>query len=257
MTMPNELGSEESRRRWDAYAPKWAERFGEYGDRNREAVITPALLKMIGDVSGMQVLDAGCGEGYLSRLLAKIGAKVSAFDYADEMVRIAIERTDASLGIDYWVDNAETIPNVPDSSFDLVVSNMVLVDLEKYEDAICEAFRVLRPGGRFLLTNVHPCFMTPDSGWEFDEDGNRLHWNVDHYFDEGPQEERIFLALEDVLIQYHRTLGSYVKPIIAAGFALTDIVEPTPTAEAIRDEPRWKHDLRITHFIMFDCMKPR
>jgi 2-polyprenyl-3-methyl-5-hydroxy-6-metoxy-1,4-benzoquinol methylase len=47
------------------------------------------FLEVVGDVSGLTVLDAGCGEGYLSRLLAQCGAQATAIDIAPKLVEIA------------------------------------------------------------------------------------------------------------------------------------------------------------------------
>ncbi len=253
--MAVQLDSEESRRRWDGFAQTWSDRTGELGDPMREAVLTPAMLRVIGDVAGKRVLDAGCGEGYLSRLLAKRGASVVAFDYAASMIRIARERTDSGLDITYSEGNAERLDWIADDEFDLIVSNFVLVDLADYVSAIREAFRVLRTDGRFVLSVPHPCFLTPDCGWERDADGRKLHWNVDRYSEEGPRETKLIRSNDSVLIQFHRRLSTYTNTLLRTGFTLEQLVEGKPTEEAIAKNPDWKNDLRMTEVLVFDCRK--
>lgn len=82
-------------------------------------------------VRNKKVLDAGCGEGYLSRMLARSEATVTAVDYSSRMIEIAKGRT----------------PN-------------------DYEKAFQEMYRLLVDGGCFIFSVLHPCFVTPESGWE-------------------------------------------------------------------------------------------
>ena len=247
--------TEESIRRWDAFAEKFVEGFTDQGDRHREVLLNPAIFELIGDVRGERVLDAGCGEGYLSRLLAGRGAKVTAVDYSREMLRIARERTGNDFGIEYRHANCEDLSCFAEESFDVVVSNMVLIDLDDYEAAIREAHRLLVPGGRFILAIVHPCFGTPGARWERNEGGEKLFWKVDRYFSEGAFEEQVLVRHEDKLLQFHRTLTSYVRALIGAGFAIEDLLEPKPSAEMLRKYPAFGDDLRMCHFLVFKARK--
>ncbi len=74
---------------WSEKAPDWDRQIGDDGDRNRRFLVHPVLWQMLGDVKGQRVLDAGCGTGYLSVLLAKAGASVTAVDYAPGMLAAA------------------------------------------------------------------------------------------------------------------------------------------------------------------------
>ena len=254
--MANRLDSEESIRRWDEYAADFTCDFTEQGDINREVLLNPALFELLGPVEGKRVLDDGCGEGYLSRLLAKRGASVVGIDYSREMLRLARERTPDDMGIEYHYANAEKLDLFDDGSFDAVVSNLVLIDLERYEDAIAEAYRVLVPDGLFVLAISHPCFGAPNNcGWVRDESGERLFWKVDRYFYEGPYEERIRPKFPNTLIQFHRTLTSYVRALLGAGFAIEDLLEAKPSAEIVARHPEFVNDLRMCHFILFKLRK--
>ncbi|OMI26204.1 hypothetical protein BTA31_15420 [Bacillus haynesii] len=78
----------------------------ELGDIHKEVFLNPAIFSLIDMVKNQRVLDAGCGEGYFSRLLAKAGASVTAVDYSPRMIDIAKERTD-DLPIEYRHGNCE------------------------------------------------------------------------------------------------------------------------------------------------------
>jgi 2-polyprenyl-3-methyl-5-hydroxy-6-metoxy-1,4-benzoquinol methylase len=56
---------------------QFIEEFGDQGDLTRQYLLNPALFALLGDVGGLSILDAGCGQGYLARLLAKQGASLT------------------------------------------------------------------------------------------------------------------------------------------------------------------------------------
>ncbi|MDY8022173.1 class I SAM-dependent methyltransferase [Paenibacillus polymyxa] len=247
----NKWDTEEAIRRWDMHAENFTAKYTEEGDRSREVLLNPALQACMGTLGGKKVLDAGCGEGYLSRKMARGGALVEAVDYSTEMLRLAKERTPSALGITYHHGNLEKLEMFEDQSFDLIVSNMVIQDLAHYEQAIAEMRRLLVPGGRFIFSILHPCFQTPQSGWVKDETGKKLYWKVNQYFNEGPLEQAIPYDQEEKFLYFHRTLGSYVQTIIEADLLLEGMIEPKPSAEMLEKYPHFHEDLNVTHFLIF------
>ena len=65
--MKNKVGTEDAIKRWDQNAEIITENYNENGDLHREVLLNPALFRLVGDVDQKVILDAGCGEGYLSR----------------------------------------------------------------------------------------------------------------------------------------------------------------------------------------------
>src|SRR3712207_2038456 len=116
---------EETREFWDGAADGWQLQVGEEGDANRLLNSDPVLWRFAGDVGGLDVLDAGCGTGYLSRKLRDAGARVTGVDFSAKMIEIARAR---NPGVDFRVDSASELATVGDAAFDLVVSNYVLMD---------------------------------------------------------------------------------------------------------------------------------
>ncbi|MEH7121882.1 class I SAM-dependent methyltransferase [Bacillus sp. JJ1773] len=247
------IGTEEAIKRWDKFAETYSAVHTEQGDLHKEIFLNPTLLSLIGTVKNKKVLDAGCGEGYFSRILAKSAAAVTAVDYSEKMLEIAKERTPIDLRIDYRHGNCEDLLFLEDNSFDLVVSNMVIQDLANYEKAFQEMYRLLVDGGYFIFSILHPCFVTPESGWEKTKDGEKLHWNVDKYFYEGVYEQR--LGDEEKMLLFHRTLTSYVNNVIKAGFHLEGLIEPKPSEEMLRKYPSFEEDFRSADFIVFKLRK--
>src|SRR3990170_1565623 len=83
---PSDITDAKIAAQWDALADVWSSGYTEFGDVNRRYVIDPVLFGMLGDVRGLRVLDAGCGFGYLSRLLAKRGATVEGQDISRKFI---------------------------------------------------------------------------------------------------------------------------------------------------------------------------
>lgn len=255
------VGDEDVRRGWDAAAQWWESRYTEKGDVNREWVIDPALLRLLGEVEGLQVLDAGCGTGYLARLLARQGAEVQGVDLSPRLLEIAREAEGRGpLGIDYHEADLAALP-LEDEAFDAVVSNVVLQDVRRLETALRELHRVLRPGGRFVFSVTHPCFERPVPGtWVREpEDTERVeewrHLAVDRYYDDvalfwGPEGK-------PPSVGFHRPLQTYFRALHEAGFLVRRLEEPRGDAEALERHYRHFADLeRVPLFLVAEAVKP-
>ena len=254
-TMHGAVDSVEAIRRWELHARDAADFMTEDGDPHRIVLLNPALFQLLPDVTGKRVLDAGCGEGYLCRKLAKLGARVTGVDFCREMLAIAEERTDPALGIRYVHGNCERMDFLDGGSFDIVVSNMVLMDLADHQAALESMHRVLVASGILVFSISHPCFITPNCGWVRDSEGPKLYWKVDRYFVEGAHEQPWPPDAEEGLITFHRTLSNYVRTLLKTGFELLDVIEPKPAEETLTRYPNFRDDFRMSHFIVFKAQK--
>ena len=75
--------------RWHGNSDVWSRHVRAGYDTFRDHLNNPAFLSLIGDIDGMVALDAGCGEGYNTRLLARCGARMTGVDIADGMIEQA------------------------------------------------------------------------------------------------------------------------------------------------------------------------
>ena len=140
----------EGTKRWDNNAEPWHRFFGEK-DLNRCDLLDPIILEVLGDIKGKHILDAGCGDGYLSRKLAKLGARVAGVEISQKMLNFAIlEQKKSPLPIDYYQSDCSSMPFLADSSFDVVVTNNVIQDVADYKGAFQEFSRLLKPEGTYL-----------------------------------------------------------------------------------------------------------
>jgi SAM-dependent methyltransferase len=242
-------------KRWDRNAASWHKFFGA-NDPNRRDLLDPIILEILGDISGKRVLDAGCGDGYLSRKLARLGAVVTGVELSQQMLSFALEeQTREPLDITYHRADIASLPFLPDRSFDVVVANNVIQDVEDYKGAFREFSRLLHQGGTYLHIINHPCFATPVWGWVRDTNGNRLYRKVDYYFKRGPfpVEWRPQTDMEPT-IHWHRTLGDLVNALISSGFQITKLIEPEPTELWFRLHPKSAEgDSRIPDFLILVC----
>lgn len=144
--------------RWDANASFWIQIIREHLDKYRNELTDPAVLEAIGGVNGLDVLDAGCGEGYFSRILAGRGATVTGIDSSAKLIEAARQQNQTdNLARSFDVGSVDALP-YEDHSFDLVVCNHVMNDLHEPSTAIGEFGRVTRRGGRLAILMLHPCF---------------------------------------------------------------------------------------------------
>ena len=128
---------------WERAATEYDRRFGELTTQS----IGP-LLDAAGAAPGLRLLDVACGPGYVAAAAARRGCSVLGVDFSSAMVNGARA---ANPGLEFREGDAEGL-DFPASSFDAVVMNFGMLHLERPESAIAEAFRVLRPGGRYAFT---------------------------------------------------------------------------------------------------------
>ncbi len=216
----------------------------------RTGMLDSWMLDALGNVRGKRALDIGCGEGRFSRLLAGLGAEVTGIDLTEPLIERA--RSLALGGDSYVMGDAETLDGIADESFDLAVSYIVLVDLLDYRASIEAAYRVLKPGGRFVVCNVHPMRSAVPYGW-VNLAGRKLFYAVDDYWDEGPRE---FPWWGKNFVNMHRTLSSYVTAFLEAGFVLEGLDEPVPSEEQLVENPSFDDEFRAPNFVVFVLRKP-
>lgn len=176
----------------------------------------PAMLEIVGEVTGLRILDAGCGSGPLSQKLVDRGALVSGFDLSPAMIEIARERLGehAQLRV---ADLNEPLDYAEDS-FDVVMSSLVFHYLHNWDGALCEMRRILRPGGRLILSVNHPLlFPLTHPGQDY--------FRLTQYTDD------VSLAgLPAQLTYWHRPLHEMTNAFSRAGFHISRIDEPAFSA---------------------------
>lgn len=246
---------------WSRNADRWQAGYDEHGDETRRTSSDAVLFDFLGPVEGRRILDAGSGNGYLSRLLARRGARMVAVENARRFHELALEhQARTPLDIAYHHASIAALPFLADASFDAAVANFVLMDVADYAAAIAEIARVLRPGGRFVAVISHQStsfrWYAPAADSPRKED--RLAWQDDDYFVRrtGWMQWGRF----DPILSFHRPLRDYVAAARSSGLLLRDLEEPELTAEARRTLPartiRQDQRAAICYVLRFERASP-
>jgi SAM-dependent methyltransferase len=238
-------------------------RTGTGPGQTRTLILDGPHLQLLGEVKGQRILDAGCGEGRFARMLAERGALVTGIDLSGRMLELAqAEEAKAPLGIEYIQLSMTDLAPLADESFDAVVAYLSILDVEDFETALREVARVLKAGGRFMFSTVHPCFYPPDSSWEprkpgtipiFDKD--KLYRKVDNYFPGREIRFRMWPTAPAETVNYHRPISVYAHACRDAGFLIRDIIEPVPDEQVLAERDYLREYLRAPGMILFECVK--
>jgi ubiquinone/menaquinone biosynthesis C-methylase UbiE len=172
----------------------------------------PATLALIpADLTGQHVLDAGCGDGWYAAQLAARGARVVAIDGSEAMLAHARRRVGDAIEF-RRVELGLPLP-FADTSFDLVLSALAIHYVRDYETLFAEFARVLRSGGRLVLSTHHVV-----SEVEFQKPSD--YFATEIFEDEWPKVGKVRY--------WRRPLSSVLQPMLDAGFAFERFVEPQP-----------------------------
>lgn len=168
---------------WEANAETWTRHARAGYDIYRDGLNTPAFLDMLPPVHGLSGLDIGCGDGANTRELVRLGARVHAIDVAPTFIRYARDAERAEpLGIAYLVADGMDLP-FASGSFDFATAFMSMMDMADQGGVLCEAARVLRPGGFLQFSILHPCFVPPHRRVLREPNGTTRAIEVGGYFD--------------------------------------------------------------------------
>ena len=183
--------------------------------------VTEADLGLLGPVAGKRILEIGAGAAHCSRWLATQGATPTATDISAAMLAQAQKLNEVTgINFDLQLCDARNLPYDAET-FDLAFTSFGAIQFIPDLPALfSEVHRVLKPGGKWVFSVTHPF------RWAFPDDPTKHGLTIIRsYFDRRPYAE-FDDAGQPEYLEYHRTIGDYVRDLAAAGFTLTDIVEP-------------------------------
>lgn len=204
----------------------------------RDDPLFPTVESLLGEIAGRRVCDLACGQGRVARYLAELGARVTAIDLSAKLLAIARQHEAIEpRGITYLEDDAQSLTQVAEGAFDGVLCHMALMDIPELAPTLQSVARVLRPGGWFVFSIIHPCYNSPPSG----EMATAAGWvrTVSGYWDEGYWRSATRPGPPGKIGSYHRTLSTYVDALTDAGLVPERMREPRATGAAAEARPVW------------------
>ena len=175
------------------------------------ALEEPEVERGLGDVAGLDLLDVGTGTGRHAIGLAARGAHVTAVDFSDEMLAKARAKPGAERV--RWIAHDVLTPlPFAAASFDRVLSGLVIehIPVAALAGFFAELGRVARPGGRIVVTAMHPAMFVKGVSANFHDESGEVR-------------PRSYVA----------TLSDYVMGATSAGLGITGLVERTVDADLV------------------------
>jgi len=206
----------------------------------------PAMLSLLPRVRGKRVLDAGCGPCAYAQILVRRGAKVVGVDVSPKMLRLARERVGDKVEL-HLADLTKPMKFLRNNSFDIVISPLVIPYIRNLKRLFKEFFRMLRSPGVLVFSDGHPF--------------------GDYLFFKKKRKSKNYFKTEVVgctwhgfgvpvyIAGYRRPLNALLNPLIEAGFILDRVVEPLPTEEFRKADP--KNYRKLMRMPAFVCVRAR
>jgi len=205
---------------WEEMSPYYQRKYGDSLMFYEKTI----HLKLFGNLENKKLLDLGCGGGQTSILFAEHGAIVTGIDFSQKQIDFAkaLAKKKRMKEVSFQQGDIEDLSVFRDCSFDLVSSSHTIHYVENLQKCFDEAFRVLKPKGKFVFSVSHPL------NYIVERENNQLiikgsyfrkgkyKWNWEY-----PEEE-----LKYPMSLFIRKVDDYFTALRKSGFAVEDLLEP-------------------------------
>ena len=233
----------------DAVFETYKKRRGR-ADAPNDTMEGPEVAGMVGDVTGLRVLDLGCGDGACGKeLLARGARSYLGVEGSRNMVEAAWSTLASIPGAEVVHATLEGW-TYPAGAFDLVVSRLVFHYIADLNGLLASIHRTLSPGGRLVFSAEHPVITSCNRALE--GGGPRADWVVDDYFITG---ERQTTWMRGQVVKYHRTVSDHFAAMQGAGFSVTALREGAPRPDNFPPGADFHRRQRIPLFLIMAGQK--
>ena len=214
---------------WDENAKFWDQEMGEYGSDFHRELLYPNLFQYLDLKPGLRYLDLGCGNGHISRYLAKHKCEVVALDFSADIIELA--KNYDSTGIEYHVLDVSQPFNL--GKFDVVISNMVLMSVENILGLFKNVKHSLKKDSPFIFSVTHPCFNRSNLNFikQTSVTDGEISTSRGVFVSQYKQDQKALVrgirGQPTPHICYDRSLSSLLAPAFQEGFILDRLCEPS------------------------------
>ncbi|MCE7733762.1 MAG: class I SAM-dependent methyltransferase, partial [Candidatus Heimdallarchaeota archaeon] len=226
---------------WDENAEHWAGTMPEGGDVHHKQLIIPNLLDLLSPKEDEKILDVGCGEGTVSRILARKGCELTGIDISQNMLNYGIlKEKEEKLGISYYnYDATEIGSKLKGNRFDKIFSNMAIMDMDLYKKIFSNIFLLLKPGGVFVFSITHPCFGWPTTNTvKLPKDSQRNEDKILIFREYSSGVTVIDFDPKLRLLYFTRSISEYLNSLMKIGYIFDEMREPKVNKELAYKYPR-------------------
>ena len=213
---------ETNRHFWDAISADWAKGTDRQGVWRRCAkeprlVLDERELHWLGDVAGKTVAVLGSGDNLVVLALAGLGARVTSVDISENQLAVARQRAgELGLSVEFLRADVTNLSALPAGRFDTIYTGgHVAVWVSDLKTFYAEAVRILKPGGRLIVSEYHPFRRV----WKAEKDRLEL---ANDYFERGPF---VYESAAGKQNEFQWTVGDYITTVMEAGCELLTVEE--------------------------------
>lgn len=230
---------------WEKVSSWYDKIVGKEGHYYHRRVIFPNLLRLMDlkEDEEYKILDLGCGQGILSRLLPPSAIYVGV-DISPSLIKKAKKDTNHKF------IKADATKKLSLSSDDFTHATIILAlqNIEKPFEALKNAFRHLKKGGKLFLVINHPCFRIPrQSSWEVDRENKRQYRRINRYM------SSLKIPIQahpgkgkksEVTYSFHHPLSDYFGWLNEAGFVVEALEEWCSDKKSTGKAAKWENRAR-------------
>ncbi|WP_230741690.1 class I SAM-dependent methyltransferase [Methanooceanicella nereidis] len=245
---------------WDEMASAY-DKFKSDTFSYSEMIEKPVVMRLLGDISGKAALDLGCGGGDYTVELARRGAKVVGVDISK--VSLGIAHKKASMegqDLELIMGSISDLGFLKGDRFDVVFSSTSMHYVADIENAFRQVRRLLKDGGMFVLSVVHPFYTAQYPLIDYAGADKYAVFQL-RYFNHAIREyippwSKYIEEGDGRCISYHYTVDDYFNALKDAGFDIDRMVEPRPLPEWKEKYPRRYYEMyNYPLYLIFKCKK--